>query len=75
MPGPPSAGPQCSYLICVRRNMVIEPAPSRLKFVEQGDEDFCARPMHVGVGHGHGILLDRDDHNMGIGGPDIVLNQ
>ena len=55
--------------------MAIEPAPFRLEFVEQGDEEFGARPMHVGIGHRHGILLDRDDHHMGIGGPDIVLNQ
>ncbi len=58
-----------------RRHVTIEPAPFRLKLVEQGDEEFGARPMHVGIGHGHGILLDRDDHHMRVGGPDIVLNQ
>ena len=58
-----------------RRDMAIEPAPFRLKLVEQGDEEFRARPVHVRIGHRHGILLDRDDHYVRVGGPDIVLNQ
>ena len=58
-----------------RRHVTIEPAPFRLKLVEQGDEEFGARPVHVGIGHGHGIFPDRDDHHMRVGGSDIVLNQ
>ena len=56
-------------------DVAIEPAPFRLELVEQRDEELGARPMHVGIGHGHGMLLDRDDHHMGVGGADIVLNQ
>lgn len=57
------------------RGMAIEPAPFRREPVEQGDKEFCARQMHVAVGHRHGVLLDRNHHDMGIGGADIVLDQ
>ncbi len=57
------------------RDMAIEPAPFRLEFVEQVDEEFRACPVHVRIGHRHGILLDRNHYHMGVGGSDIVLNQ
>ena len=55
--------------------MTIETAPFGRKLVEQGDKEFGARPVHVGVGHGDRIFLDGDDHDMRVGGSDIVLNQ
>ena len=57
------------------RGMAVEPAPFHLELVEQGDEEFRAGAMHVGIGHRHGVLLDRDDDDMGVGGADIVLDQ
>jgi hypothetical protein len=30
--------------------------------------------MHIRVGHGHGILLDGDHHDMRVGFADVVLN-
>ena len=57
------------------RDMAVEAAPFGRKLVEQGAEEFCARPVHVGIGHGHGMLLDRDHHHMGVGGTYIVLDQ
>ena len=57
------------------RAFALEAAPLHRKAAQEFGEEFCARQMHVGVGDRHGIRIDGDDDDMGVGFADVVLNR
>jgi hypothetical protein len=54
--------------------MTVKSAPMHLEFVEERDEEFRARQMHVAVGDSHPMLIDGDHQDVRIGRADVVLD-
>jgi hypothetical protein len=55
--------------------MTVKSAPMHLEFVEERDEEFRARQMHVAVDDSHPMLIDGDHQDVRIGRADVVLDQ
>ena len=49
--------------------------PDEAAIGKKAPEKLQPGPMYVGIGHGHGPLVDPDDQDMGIGRADVVLDQ
>ena len=58
-----------------RRALALEPAPLHRDVAEQSGEELGARQMIVRIDDGHRVGFDGDDHDMGIGFSDVVLNR
>lgn len=52
----------------------VEPAPSYGKTKKQGGKEPGAGQMYVDIGDSYGLGFDGDDHDMGVGFADVVLN-
>ena len=71
-----AAGDQIEHAVVAEafRALAVEPAPFDGEIAEQAGEEFRAHQMHVGIGDGHRVRLDRDHHHMRVGFADVVLD-